>query len=394
MSEKPQINQSFETVRNPRVTDRIMEVAAKNKYIGFADSNHANLAIPQFLAQDETMAALARGGVKHIVLESFTIGLPLVFVDAFQKNEISKEQLNFLMKNYTGNAIEHGVDDKTKVDAYVDIIANAKKYGIKFHAVSESEGLVAPGNEQRIFESDFYTGRAMIDALKEMPYFDSLRDSEKSLMMNRVLKEHYAANPHLEALQIELAEQERNRLYTFLEEQQPGLVNKYKKVMAENDPEKIQTFLEKEFSPLSQAYQRKVIEDRLAADPEIAQRINRITGDDKTAILYGQGHFMRTKGDIDESLNGPTAVIGLHGIMETPYDMQKKFKTLDYIFKEGSKYEAADYNINLDMKTWQVGDERPIKVMMPGETAPPNAPPARDPEMDFTKKPSLDLGTP
>lgn len=131
--------------------------------------------------------------------------------------------------------------------------------------------------------------------------------------------------------------------------------------------------------------ERDMLNDRFGKDNEVAARIMQDAGDDKSAIVYGAGHFFWREGDIDWNLaNTPNKDKNSVGVMAIYLDDAKRIEIEADINPTPSNpnkdyFEPIKYSLTLDSMTWRSPNSDPVNLIQTDTKAQGNLNEARQP---------------
>ncbi len=261
--------ETFDRSRLTTAASRIGDVASNHTYTIIGDVNHADAAPHEVIANPETMHALSSAGVKHIAMEMFLVADQPV-LDAYEDGTISDRTMEYVVDKMSAPSLTQdgmGLDDTHQRNAYFDIARNAKAEGIRVHGVNGSEGALPPDQIGPV--NDLIGGMKLTMALaieNNPDFFDMKRIDQGNFMTKTLYENGYNDEEVIAGLTMTGF---RKQSFVDLDDEQ-GL--------------------------------REILIDRLAGDPDLAKRIQDVTGGEKSVVIYGQMHMARPAGDIDGTL--------------------------------------------------------------------------------------------
>jgi hypothetical protein len=250
----------------------VERLASDNQYVLFQDFDHKALSNFEHFYSKGNVDALANGGTKHIFLElqKEEDGL----LKKLQSGEINKEQFLGDIEKLGGmNKHLSASENKKMANDLADMSLHAKEKGIGVHAVMD--------NTASRYDN-------LLDYVKDIDSKAKLNDFDSHSLesiFNEKIKNH---------------EPDADKAKSAL-----SALNEMK--VDKNAPLDNKEFIE--------AYRKGFGDDRVAGDKYVADQIKKISGGEKSAIMYGADHGSAKDGsngkDLDEHLGKSTAKIGL-----------------------------------------------------------------------------------
>ncbi len=268
LSSAPSLSTSFVNATQPEVAQRIAGVAAGNQYTVIADMDHRTPSAYRVIAHDGALAALSSAGVRHIAVEALDPGQNQI-IAAYMRGEVSDRALRH---NYTELSVSNlqgdfGANDSHLKTALVDLIQGARRHGITVHGVNGYEGLAPPEIALPIMERAGQTRLNLMRAMDAAPgYFDMPRAQQTAFIRQNLVDQGIPPN----------------QMGLYLTDM--GLLPQQRApVMVGN------------------ATGDEMIA-RMEGDSAVASRILNVTRGERSVVIYGGGHAVRSHGDIDNLL--------------------------------------------------------------------------------------------
>jgi hypothetical protein len=262
--------------------ERTIESAHDRQFLIFADTNHGIPEIHEFTASEDFISTLAANGYKHIFLE-----IPIFLqdlVDDFAAGKISEEMFNMVSSSvcHMIHATPETLPRFLKANA--DKIRLANQHGMRVHFIDHGPGDIDPEHADLL--NSIY--KRQIDVFRNM-----LEQNPQLMDVQQNIPE-LAAKVYGIAKERDLRSLGLDELMTFVDAMDWG-------------PE--------EGGPASQKDRLRY--RLLEGDPQLAQNIRNLAGNERAMILYGQWHMTRTSGDLDASLGDENCfVVDLYGNLD------------------------------------------------------------------------------
>ncbi len=331
----PNLGYAYMKSAFPTAATQFGNVVVNNNVTILADTDHREAATLEFAADDQTMTEMARAGTKYILLESFGPGDNAMF-DKYFDGEISDRAMKHIITELSPQGVEllMNADESHQVNALYDLVKNAREQGIRVQGINGMEGAEGPLVDKLIAEREVAT-LAVAKAIDEYPgYFD-------------------------------LPEEEKNDfLWSTLEEAGLDETQSYYQMM----------MLGREKLPEGSmaVFDLDHLVRRLEADHKVADRVQEITGGEKSVIIYGEHHTGRVGGDLDDLLGAAT--VGIYADRER-YNREVK-PGADRALDEAGMVmgDKLDYTLDFKSRVWR--DERNninLPVEIPGVPSLPSS---------------------
>ena len=334
-----------------QLTDKIRDVAEDNQYVVFGEVDHHNVNGERLLFSEDMLQALHDGGVRNLMLEG-TNDEVSVIINAYVDGEINQEQMESLIRDQvtatTGaNNIEF-VSEAESERGIVELAENAKTVGVHVYSLNRGEGLYPAENADARADLDTMTMERIIDAMKAAGTND-IADIDQAAIREQV----EAENPELKALSDEIPALFDAANAAYLERAREFYDKNQDKLQPLMDENKVS-----EVQAISNIAMTFWIQDRIAEDHRVADRIENFADGEKTAVLYGAGHLAYRVGDLDHGLGErDTATIYLYENQDgTPAVLEnlpppKSRSIMDRILGRPID-EEPDYILDYGKGTW------------------------------------------
>lgn len=312
--------ETFDQSRLTTSASRIADVAEKHTYTIIGDSNHADAAPHEIIANPETMHALSSAGVKHIAMEMFLVADQPV-LDAYADGALSDRTMKYVVDKMSPPSLTQdglGLDDTFQRNAYYDIVHNAKAEGIRVHGVNGSEGVLPDDQIVPVNELAGEMKLAMAMAIENNPgFFDMKRIDQGNFMTKQLYENGYNDEEVIMGL----------------------TMTGFRK----------QSFIDLD----DDAGMREIIIDRLSADPDLARRIQDVTGGEKSLVIYGQLHLAQPTGDVDGTLPD-NAVINVY-LDQAEFAAKTEPKIAEAAQEYGLDFsDTPDFKLDIATGQWTV----------------------------------------
>lgn len=215
--------------------DRVMQT--DKQFLGLEDPAHQNMDLRTILSHPENMATARANNYKHIFLEMTTDIQPAI--DAYQKGTISREQFKETMGHDVIHTLQKaGKESDDFNERFTRTLDLAKEQGISVHAVDSDTTFGSYSNSPAL--------RAVHDkAFREWQPDPSL---------------------HID---------------------KSDIVSRYSDAFCKYRDNYIKKMPQRE----QEAMMKKMLDERLLADPAIAQNIEKLSNGERSIIIYGEQHM-------------------------------------------------------------------------------------------------------
>lgn len=219
------------------------DLAGNAQFIGLGDTDHRDLSISAFMAQESTMATLAAAGVKNIFIE-FPPSLQYLTDDLAAGKISAADYVKGMGNNY--QLFFENEEQSNKLFALrAAMILNAKKYGIAVHNADSDTSIEAPSDKDL---SDFTNKMAQAE--------------QDAINNNPALAKRVSAMSVPDQIQWQ-----RNFIADYISKLPAADVDRINQIINNN-----------------------LLKQRLASDGAIAKHIKEEAGSERAVIFYGAEH--------------------------------------------------------------------------------------------------------
>ena len=342
MSKSPNLNQAFDAKNNPNLTERVAEVASKQQYLGIGDTDHGCVEIHETISSRPFMEGLARGGIKHLCMETFGSLSETIF-QSYRDGKISDDDLQVIGQEFFAISMEDdfGVDPTRSRQSIINYMKHAKEFGIDLHKINNWEGVYTEEENEMIVKSNFLSAKAILSIVKNDSGYKETPEGDR---------QEYLRDKFNEVIDLDPENEEIHRKCIFMMEARDAQLEF-----------EVAAYQDEGLNSIEAA--NRVIYDIVVArfdkDKDVAERIKERFGDEKVAVVYGIHHFLRSSGDIDYYFNNMPVI----NIYADEQQQQKSLPLEERISKlMGVPLENAEYSYNIARNTWQTGNNPPVQL--------------------------------
>ena len=340
---------------------RIRAVAGQKQFTAFADANHHDPKIRRLCVSDDSFKALSAAGVKHLFAEMVYPEMKPV-IDLYTSGGISRKSMEFYFNHFLPILNPQTAISKADQTAiYMDMIDNARKYGMKLHATDHHEGHYTQ-EELRIYAEYVCNFSLMVvrnydQNPERRPEIESnlggflqfIQQNFDRLFPDQVksyLQMHQDRKARFEGLAQDIRQSRDLRVETARQLQELSVITITDPSALEREPvdDRLTDMLVKGLYVL----------ERLKRDPDVARRIQSAAGNDKAAIIYGGRHFYRHEGDIDSGLGVEN--VSTIRVFSSKHRLTPILKSTD---------QQPDFSLDVDLGTWGEEQGTAINIQMP-----------------------------
>lgn len=348
---------------------RIRKTASQKQFTAFADANHNDPRIRRLCVSEDTFKSLSAAGVKHIFAEMIYPEMKPV-IDLYTSGGISRKSMEFYFNHFLPILNPQTAISKADQTAiYMDMIDNARKYGMKLHATDHHEGHYTP-EELKIYAEyvcnfslmvvrnyDQNPGRRPEIESNIGGFLQFIQQNFDQLFPDQVksyLQMHQDRKTRLEGLAQNIRTNRDLRVETARQLQSHSIIRITDLSALEREPVdgRVTDMLVKGLYVL----------ERMKLDTNVAQRIKSAAGSDKAAIIYGGRHFYRHEGDIDSGLGSDN--VSTIRIFSSQHPLTPIYKSTE---------QKTDFGLDIDFGTWSEKQGTSVSIQMPAGFKPTTA---------------------